>query len=76
MKDFETKKKELEEIAFDSLGDLIPMDDIQIKRLGGGKIAVIVMRTHGIPSEMFYDEWKHAVEGTEYENDKNVDLYV
>jgi len=76
MKDFETKKKELEEIIFDSLGDLIPPEEIVIQKIGGGKIAVIIPRTYGIPKQMFYDEWKHAVEGTEYENDKNVDLYV
>jgi len=55
---------------------LIPPEEIVIQKIGGGKIAVIIPRTYGIPKQMFYDEWKHAVEGTEYENDKNVDLYV
>ena len=57
-------EQELKDFVFDTLGDFVnPNSDILIDKYG-----VIILRNHGIPKEVFFDEWKTKVKGTKFES--------
>ena len=60
-------EKEVEQFCFDVLGDFVdPKEDIRIQEVRG-EFRVLVIRTHGIPTDIIRDEWNRNAKGTEFE---------
>ena len=59
-------RQEIEDLVFEVLGDLVnPEKDVEIDELRNGSFRIIVLRNYGIPREMFWEDWKRAIEGKE-----------
>lgn len=58
----------LEMFAFDVLGDLIPIRAYEVTDVHGHDVILVNTARIGVPIDMIHDEWKHAIEGTEFEN--------
>ena len=55
--------QELKDFVFDVLGDFVDPAGIKYIPVAGGKTAVVVLRTGGVPKDIIRDEWKRNTDG-------------
>lgn len=59
-------RQEIENLVFEVLGDFVdPKKDVEIDELRNGSFRIIVLRSYGVPKEIFWEDWKRATEGKE-----------
>ena len=64
--------KALKDVVFDTLGDLIPPEQVKVVVMGGGKLALVITGRVDVPVDIIIDEWVMQREDTEF---NDVDIY-
>lgn len=62
----------LKDVVFDTLGDLIPPEQVKVVVMGGGKLALVITGRTDVPVDMIMDEWVMQRKDTEF---NDVDIY-